>query len=166
MRNRIERLRVWLLAGAGLLLVVLAVFIGSARYLMHHFLARLPAKLGINIKSETNGFTYSQSLQGKTVYTIHAAKEVEHTDGKITLHGVTMVLYGRKGDRADEIKGDEFEYDQSAGMVRAIGPVHIDLRAAEAGEPDAHVPTKAAGRGLKAGVGDDKILHATTSGLI
>ena len=51
MRNRVERLRLWLLVGAGLLVLVLAVFIGSARYLMRHYIGRIPAKLGINIKS-------------------------------------------------------------------------------------------------------------------
>ncbi len=167
MRNRVERLRLWLLAGAVVLVLVLAAFIGVARYWTHHFLAKLPAKLGVDIRSETNGFTYSQSLQGKTIYTIHAAKELEHRDGKITLHDVRMVLYGKKGDRADAITGDEFEYDQSAGMVRAIGPVHIDLKAADAAAvARADRPGKAKEHARETGSGEAKILHATTSGLI
>lgn len=162
MRNRIERLRVWLLVGAGLLIVVLGVFIGSARYLRHRWLANLPSKLGVDIKSETNGFTYSQSVQGKTVYTIHAAREVEHTDGKITLHDVSVVLYGRGQDRADRIYGNEFEYDQKAGVLRAVGLVHIDMQAAaKPGQPfDAADPRH------KDDPLDRSTLHATTSGLV
>ncbi len=165
MRNRIERIRIYLLAGACLLLGVLAVFIGSARYLKRHALARLTSRLGIDIKSETNGFTYSQSLQGRTLYTIHAAKEIEHRDGKITLHDVSMVLYGRTGDRADMVYGKDFEYDQSAGVLRAVGLVHIDLGAAGSGKPGAP-PLKPLADGEDDPGGGPRLLHATTSGLV
>jgi lipopolysaccharide export system protein LptA len=152
MRNRVERLRIWLAGSAVFLMLVIAAFLASAHYLRHRLLKDLPAKLGVNIVRETNGFTYSQTLQGKTVYTIHAAKAVEHTDGKIAMHDVSITLYGRKGDRADHIYGDEFEYDKNAGLVRATGLVHIDLQAAAA-----------AGKGAATSA---KVMHVTTSGLV
>ena len=120
MRNRVERLRVWLLGSAGFLLLVIVAFVGSAHFLARRRMA-LPARLGVNIVRETNGFSYSQTVQGKTVFTIHAAKAVEHTDGKIALHDVSILLYGEKQERNDRISGDEFEYDQKAGVVRATG---------------------------------------------
>ncbi len=154
-----------MLGGAVLLLAVLGVFIGSARYLRHHFLAKLPAKLGIDIKSETNGFTYSQSVQGRTVYTLHAAKEVEHNDGTITLHDVNMVLYGPRQDRADRISGSDFEVDQNAGLIRAMGLVHIDMQAAQ--PPTQQPPKSSLGiQDERPAASDAKILHATTSGLV
>ena len=61
MRNRVERLRVWLVGSAVLLMLVLAAFIGSARYLRRHYLAGLPARLGVNIVRETNGYTLCPS---------------------------------------------------------------------------------------------------------
>ncbi len=88
----VERLRVWLLVGAGLLVVIVVAFVGYAHYRAHRFLTDLPKKLGVDVRRETNGFTYSQSVQGKTIYTIHASKAVERADGKVTLHDV--------GDRA------------------------------------------------------------------
>ena len=112
MNVSVERLRVWLLVGAGLLVIVVAAFLGYAHYRAHRFLTNLPKKLGVDVRRETNGFTYSQSSEGKTIYTIHAAKAVERSDGKMTLHDVGIVLYGRKQDRADRIYGNEFEYDQ------------------------------------------------------
>ena len=80
----VERLRVWLLAGAVLLVVVIAAFLGYARYRAHRFLKELPGKLGADIRQETNAFTYSQSggPEGKTMYTIHAAKAMQHEDGR------------------------------------------------------------------------------------
>lgn len=183
MNVSVERLRVWLLVGAGLLVVVVAGFLGYAHYRAHRFLTNLPGKLGVDIRRETNGYTYSQSSEGKTIYTIHAAKAVERSDGKMTLHDVGIVLYGRKQDRADRIYGKEFEYDQKNGVVRAIGEVHIDLQAPQpadanakmdyAAGKDLHGKTGGSGKGI-AGAGengagenkDTRLIHVTTSGLV
>src|SRR5665213_2896662 len=150
MRNRVERLRVWLLGSAVFLVLVIAAFIGSARYVRHRLLGDLPGRLGVNIVRETNGYTYCQSVQGRTAYCIHAAKAIEHADGKVGLHDVSITLYGKKGDRSDRIYGDEFEYDKNAEVVRANGLVHIDLQAAGS-----------AGKNPNA-----KVMHVTTSGLV
>src|SRR6266478_1983247 len=180
MNVSIERLRFWLLVGAGLLVIVIAAFLGYAHYRAHRFLRDLPAKLGVDVRRETNGYTYSQSVQGRTVYTIHAAKAVERGDGKVTLHDVGIVLYGRKQDRADRIYGQEFEYDQKNEIIRAVGEVHIDLQAPEAADANAKMDY-AAGKDLRngqagGGVGehesgehestDDRLIHVTTSGLV
>ncbi len=164
----VERLRVWLLVGAGLLVIVVVGFLGYAHYRKHRFLANLPAKLGVDIRRETNNVTYSQSLQGRTVYTIHAAKAVERSDGKMTLHDVGIVLYGRKQDRADRIYGNEFEYDQANGIVRAVGEVHIDLQAPEAADSKSKMDY-AAGKDLHGAeheAQDARIIHVTTNGLV
>jgi lipopolysaccharide export system protein LptA len=172
MNVSVERLRVWLLAGAVLLVMVIAGFLGYAHYRTHRFLTNLPKKLGVNIRRETNGVTYSQSVQGRTVYTIHAATAVERSDGKLTLHDVGIVLYGRKQDRADRIYGKEFEYDQSAGVVKAVGEVHIDLQAPSAVDSNAKMDYAAgkdlhdAGKGGTQEKKDERLVHVTTSGLV
>jgi lipopolysaccharide export system protein LptA len=119
----------------------------------------LPARLGINIVRETDGYTVTQwdDKKKSTLFTIHAAKALEHTDSKITLHDVSITLYGENQDRNDRIYGDEFEYDQKAGVVRAVGVVHIDLQAAE--------DAQAAG-GKAESRAAPKVLHVTTSGLV
>ena len=156
MRSRVERLRVWLLVAAGFLLLVVAAFIGVAR-LLRHARVSLPKGLGINIVQETDGFTYSQAIKGHTVFTIHAAKAITHSDNKVTLHDVSIALYGEKQDRNDHIYGDEFEYDKSAGVLRATGLVHIDLQAAQAGIGASEGKNSADAR---------KLLHVTTRGLV
>ena len=179
MRVSIERLRVWLLVGAGLLVIVIAGFLEYAHLRAHRFLKNLPSRLGADITRESNGFTYSQSSRGKTVYTIHAAHMVQRKDGKTMLHDVGIVLYGRNGDRADRIYGSEFEYDQKSGVVRAVGEVHLDLQAP--------APTDARGRAAYAsgydavgsgnleprpghgnghGDQDERMVHVKTSGLV
>jgi lipopolysaccharide export system protein LptA len=148
MAMRIERLRVWLLASAALLLVVIAGFIGSARYLRRHLLAKIPAKLGANVEIDTSGITWSHTSGPVTDFVIHAAKDIKHKDGKVELHDVWMKMCGRQQKRADMVRGDDWEWDQKAGVVRAKGVVHIELRDA-GGRPgctatDAEPPTGSA----------------------
>jgi lipopolysaccharide export system protein LptA len=181
----VERLRVWLLVGAGLLVMIVAAFLGYAHYRAHRFLTQLPAKLGIDVRQETNAYTYSQTVQGRTVYTIHAAKSVQHKDGKYTLHDVGIVVYGKKQDRADRIYGSEFDYDPTAQVIRAMGEVFIDLQAPEAqdagakmdyaGGKDLHGTGTGAESGVKAGDGaggkvaagkSGRLIHIKTSGLV
>jgi lipopolysaccharide export system protein LptA len=167
----IERLRIWLLVGAGLLVAVVVGFLGYAHYRAHRFIKDLPGKLGIDISQETNAYTYSQTVQGRTIFTVHAAKAVQRKDGIVTLHDVGIVLYGRNQDRADRIYGKEFEYDQKAGVIRAAGEVHIDLQAPMAA--DAHGKADyAAGKDLhgegavEQGSEDSRLIHVRTSGLV
>jgi lipopolysaccharide export system protein LptA len=170
----VERLRVWLLVGAGLLVLVVAVFLGYAHYRAHRFLTELPGKLGIDVRQETNNWTYSQTAGGKTIYTIHAAKSIQHKDGKYTLHDVGIVVYGKNQDRADRIYGSEFDYDPAAEVIRAMGEVFIDLQAPEAQDRNAKMDY-AAGKDLAGGsVGgaaategkNARLIHIKTSGLV
>jgi lipopolysaccharide export system protein LptA len=166
----IERMRIWLLVGAGLLVTVIVGFLGYAHYRAHRFLTELPAKLGADIQQETNAFTYSQSdgPHGKTLYTIHAAKAVQHKDGKYTLHDVGIVVYGHNSDRADRIYGSEFEYDQKGQVAKAMGVVHLDLQAPTPGDAQGKREYAAGSEptgGEHAGA-DARMIHVKTSGLV
>lgn len=168
----VERLRVWLLVGAGLLVMVVAAFLGYAHYRAHRFLTELPAKLGIDVRQETNNWTYSQTAGGKTIYTIHAARSIQHKDGKYTLHDVGIVVYGKNQDRADRIYGSEFDYDPMAGVIRATGEVFIDLQAPEAQDRNAKMDYAAgkdlhgAGAPAAGGGKGGRLIHIKTSGLV
>jgi len=174
MLSSVERLRMGLLVVAGLLVAVIGGFLWYAHYRTHRILRDLPGRLGASISKQFGAYTYSQSLQGKTVFTIHAAQAIQHTDGNYTLHDVNMVMYGRKGDRADHISGSEFEYDQKAGLVHAVGVVHLDLQAppaeGAAAKPGAGPETskKAAAKAkpTRDGAANDRVIHITTSGLV
>jgi lipopolysaccharide export system protein LptA len=158
---------VWLLVGAGLLVMVIAAFLGYAHWRARRFLHDLPSKLGVDIQQETTGFTYSQSAgaTGKTLYTIHASKAVQRKNGKVTLHDVGIVLYGQGDEkRVDRIYGNEFEYDQNAGVIRAVGEVHIDLQAPA--PTDANKGEYAKGHdGHPEGM-DERLIHVKTSELV
>ncbi len=144
-----------MVVGAGLLLMVLAGYIGYAHYLRQKLKSGLE-KYGIHVTQESDHVTFSKSNGDRTIFTVRAAKQIQHEDGKTTLRDVGIVLYGAKGDRSDRIHGEEFEYDQKNQVMTAAGEVFIDL-----------APPVGTG-GTKPAKADDetRILHLKTMGLV
>jgi lipopolysaccharide export system protein LptA len=173
MRLSVERLRWLLIAGGSVLVLALAGWIAWGHYRFVLNGERILKRSGASVIHESNGVTYSQSVAGKTVYTLHAAKTVDHGDGKFGLHDVVLTLYGRVAGRADRIYGSDFEYDEKAGVARALGEVHMDLQApaalATAGRAspeglDEAAPGHAEGEAAGGDSGD--MIHVRTSGLV
>lgn len=160
----------WLLLGAGVLVVVLAGFFEYAHLASHRFFKNLPGKLGAEVSREANGFTYSQSNGKRTLYTIHAAKFVQRKNNVVTLRDVGVVLYDTAG-RADRIFGKEFEYDQAAGVMRASGEVFLDLVAPAPGNAKERSAYAAGAAATKAeeteeeSAADPRAVHVRTSGV-
>ncbi len=169
MRTTIEKVRAAVVVGAALVAVIVAGFLFLAHLREHRLLRNLPERLGADIQKETNGFTWSQSVKGRTVFTIHAAKATQHKNGQTGLEDVGIVLYGQKDGRADRIYGKQFDYDQKNGVVRAMGEVQLDLQAP--------APTSAKDRAEYARSGtvggkpikadrESQPIHVVTSGLV
>ena len=128
MRLTIERLRTMVLLAGVLLVVALGVFLGTAKWRNPFNKRDLPQKLGIDIRQEANGWTYTHELHGHILYKIHASKLVQLKQGShVLLHDVKIEMYGEDGSRTDRIEGSEFEYDPEGGVAKAAGPVEITL---------------------------------------
>jgi lipopolysaccharide export system protein LptA len=128
MRVTVERLRLWILIAASLLIAVLAGFFLWSGLQYRRIVQNLPRKLGVNIQQTASGFTYSQSSHGHTLFTIHASRLMSFKNDKAELHDVSITLYGPPGShRADRIYGAEFEYDRKTGIASSQGKVEIDL---------------------------------------
>jgi lipopolysaccharide export system protein LptA len=156
MRITIRRLR-WLILGLACLLVaVLGGFLVYARYRIRHIGKDLPGKLGINIQQTANGFTYSQSDKGHTIFTIHASKLVQFKgNGHAELHDVAITLFGPPGsNREDHVYGSDFDYDQTNGIASAKGEVQIDLQSPTGQKPNGAEPT------------EQSTIHVKASGLV
>ena len=151
----LRKVRVVVVVGAALLVAVVAGFVWYGQRASRLWFKALPKKLGMHIVQETDHFTYSQSSAGKTVFTVRAAKEVQRDDGKVRLFDAGIDLFGRQDGKADKIHGAEFEFDQKAGLLTAVGDVYIDLAAPESKN------------GKAAGADDDaRMVHVKTSGLV
>jgi lipopolysaccharide export system protein LptA len=116
------------LAVVGVLLVVIVIgFLVAGKLRAKNWVQGLPGRLGMGISQDSNSFTYDQSSKGKKIFTVHAAKEVQRTDGKVSLHDVGIVMYGPTGQPSDRIHGTDFTYDQKGQLLTAVGEVFIDL---------------------------------------
>jgi lipopolysaccharide export system protein LptA len=166
MRLSIQRLRWVLIAGAVLLVGILAVYIGYGRYLALKRYRQIIARSGVSITRDSNGVTYSQSLKGKKIFTIRAKTESSLGDGKYALHDAELLLYNRTtGAAADHIYGSEMEYDQNEGVARAKGEVFMDIQPPEGlanGGHSAAPPIAPA----KPRSQPPPVIHVRTSGLV
>jgi lipopolysaccharide export system protein LptA len=123
----IERMRTAVIVAAVLLIAVLGVFLGLAKFRNPFKIRDLPQRLGLNIQQEANGYTFSHALGAHAQYKIHASKEVQLKNNRVILHGVEIELYSDDGKRVDRIAGDEFEYDAASKKATADGPVDITM---------------------------------------
>lgn len=175
MRLTIERLRTLVLVAGGLLILALVVFLAIDKFKSPFSRRDLPQRLGVDIQQEASGFTYTQSHGGHTLFRIHASRVIQLKKGNALLHDVRIDLYGADGSRVDRIEGNEFEYDQQAGVAKATGPVEITLT--RAGVAPAIASGATAGQGLAEKPKNGKLaaaaqtvargeIHVQTSGLV
>jgi len=145
------------------LTATIVVALAYARWQVRHIARDLPARLGIQIQQSTEGFTYSKTEQGRTIFTLHAARALQYrAGGHALLHDVRIQVFHPQDGLADIITGNEFEYDPNNGIVRALDEAHIDLHA-PVGEEAAPPSAKSSGAQAAA---PDRMIHVVTRGLV
>ena len=156
--STVTRLRYWFAAATILVIAVVIGFLTYGKVLLRHTLKDVAkAKLGIEYQQSTEGFSLSKSQGGHTLFTVKASKAVTYKEGgRAQLNDVNITVYGRAGDRYDQIYGKQFEYDPQSHTVTATGDVQIDLQSAD---PEAPRPDQAPPKEVKNPV------HLKTSGL-
>jgi lipopolysaccharide export system protein LptA len=153
-------LRVWILILGGTLVAAIAAFFAYGRWQGRRLGHDLPYGLGSTIQQSTEGFTYSESRGGHTIYTLHASRAVQYkSDGHAELHDVSITLYGAQGAPANRIYGKAFDWDPVHGIARAMGEVQIDFQgAATSGSQAGKAPAED---------GESRsTVHVKTSGLV
>ena len=149
------------LALTGVLLIVVVVgFLIAGKLRARSWVQGLPGRLGVGISQDANGFSYDQSSKGRKIYTLHASKEVERTDGKISFHDVGIVTYGPTGQPSDRIHSADFTYDRKAQLLTAVGEVFIDL------VPPAAKDAAGTAAPMTQEEVDRKMVHVKTIGLV
>jgi lipopolysaccharide export system protein LptA len=146
--------------GAVLAILVAAFFYLRGIVKTRHIIEKLPDNIPANIERSGQGFTFSQSQGGKTLFTIHAANFQQFKDGgSAELHDVSITVYGQDENRSDYIYGSSFRYDQKSGDITADGEVHIDLDANS-------IPSSSAPGGSAPSAQESRtLIHVKTSGL-
>ncbi len=126
----VSRLRRWFALGAILMIVTVAGMYFYAQWRVRQLVHVIPAKIGIDIQQTAEGFSISKSAEGRTLFTVSASQAIKFKEGgRVELHNVKIVVYGKDASRFDRITGEDFEYDPASGNVDAKGKVLIDLEA-------------------------------------
>src|ERR1700690_1169683 len=108
----VSRLRRWFAVAAAAIVLVVAGAYFYARYRVQNALKDIPEKIAQGIQQSAEGFTFSKSEQGHTLYKIQAQKFVQFKQGGLAeLRDVTITFYGRDSSRFDQIYGSDFAYD-------------------------------------------------------
>jgi lipopolysaccharide export system protein LptA len=154
------KLRTWILILAGCLVAAIAGFFFYGRWQGRRLGHDRPGGLETSIQQSTEGFTYSESRGGHTIYTLHASKAVQYKgSGHAELHDVSITLYGTEGQPANRIYGSDFDWDPVHGIARAVGEVQIDFQAAA-------TPGPQAGKAAADETENKDTVHVKTSGLV
>lgn len=126
-RPPVEKLRRLALA----IIVVLAgvsVAIYAVRAWRAYQVRRSVPVVASDVQQQAEGFTFSRSEAGRTLFVIQASRTVERQGLKTILEEVSVVVYGPQGNRADEIHTGRCEYDASgAGQIFCPDLVTFDL---------------------------------------
>jgi lipopolysaccharide export system protein LptA len=158
------RLRAWILVFAAALIAAIVTFFFYGRWQGRRFGHDAPGGLGQTIQQSTQGFTYSESRGGHTIYTLHASNAVQYkSSGHLELHDVSITLYSAQGAPANRIYGSDFDWDPAHGVARAMGEVQIDF---QGGASTGAAAGPQAGK-APAEEGENKsTVHVKTSGLV
>jgi len=88
-----------------------------------------PALVSAGIQQQSADFSYSDVEQGRTVFTIRASHATQFKDqNRSLLEDVWITIYGKAGDRDDNIHTRECSYQPLSGAIRCTGEVQINIQ--------------------------------------
>jgi lipopolysaccharide export system protein LptA len=125
-------------AAVAISLLVVGVYVQRAIRRSRAFRA-LPAMVASSIQQQSANFTYSDVEQGRTIFTVRASRATQFKDqNRALLEDVWISVYGREGNRNDNIHTRQCNYEPLSGAIRCEGDVQIDLQAAPPPNPATH----------------------------
>ena len=126
------------IAAAAISLVVVGVY---SRRAIREAAARRsgPHSVPSTVQQQSDQMTFSKVEGDRTIFTVRASHATEYKDqNSYLLEDVWVTIYGRDGNRNDNIHTRECGYQPKTGAVRCQGDVQIDIAAANprAGDAD------------------------------
>jgi lipopolysaccharide export system protein LptA len=91
------------------------------------------------VQQQSDQMTFSKVEGDRTIFTVRASRAIEYKDqNSYLLEDVWVTIYGRNGNRNDNIHTRECGYQPKTGAVRCQGDVQIDIAGANppAGDSD------------------------------
>jgi LPS export ABC transporter protein LptC/lipopolysaccharide transport protein LptA len=111
--------------------IALAVIPGwnyLARRVQNPESVRRAPQLPRNVSMHTEGFTFSRTAGGKTLFTVHAKSNLGFKDNKDVLEDVDVIVYpATANDQPKTIRGRKCTYDQQTNDFQFDGDVAVHL---------------------------------------
>ncbi len=87
-----------------------------------------PAPVPASVQQQSAQISFSKVEQNRTVFTIRASHATQYRDrNRSQLEDVWITIYGREGERDDNIHTRECSYEPETGDVHCEGEVQIDI---------------------------------------
>ena len=88
-----------------------------------------PKAVSASVEQSAAEFSFSKAEQDRTLFTIRASHATQYKDpNRAVLEDVWITIYGRQGNRNDNIHTRECSYEPDTGAVRCAGDVQISLQ--------------------------------------
>lgn len=141
MRPRpVEQIRRLALAALVVVTLVIVGSYGVRRWRAHQARQQVSAPMPSDVQQRAEKFTFSRSEEGRTLFTVQASRTIERAGQATVLEDVVVHIYGRRGERADEIRTGRCEYDVAGtGRIRCPGQVIVHLGSGKT--PQASAPS-------------------------
>jgi LPS export ABC transporter protein LptC len=139
----------WAAAAAILLvLIVAATYLHRARRAAEEQ-RKVPPAVPSTVQQRSAEFAFSKVEKDRTLFTVRASRATEYKKkNRSLLEDVWITIYGRAGERNDNIHTRECSFEQTAGRIVCQGEVQLDLQAAagagagKAAGPAIHLDTR------------------------
>jgi lipopolysaccharide export system protein LptA len=93
--------------------------------------AQQPTAVAPTVEQQSNEFSFSKVENDRTLFTVRASRATQFKDkNRDLLEDVWITIYGREGNRNDNIHTRECNYERKSGAVNCQGDVKIDLSGA------------------------------------
>lgn len=135
MRNQeAARYARWAAIAAGAIaLCVGGVYVERAIHAAHARRAGPPV-VPATVQQQSTEISFSKTVQGRTLFTVRASRSTQYKDqSRYHLEDVWITIYGREGNRNDNMHAQECSYEPKTRDVRCEGDVRIDIQSANRG---------------------------------
>jgi lipopolysaccharide export system protein LptA len=93
--------------------------------------SKAPLSVPATVEQESNEFSFSKVEQEHTLFTVRASHATQYKDqNRAVLQDVWITIYGKQGNRNDNIHTRECTYEPKSGNMVCQGDVQIDLSSA------------------------------------
>jgi lipopolysaccharide export system protein LptA len=129
-RNReAERYARWAATAAGVIALIVAGVYGERAIRRSHTKQIAPPVVPHTVQQQSVEFKFSKVEQDRTLFTVRASQATQYKDQSRTLlQDVFITIYGREGNRNDNIHTRECSYEPKSGAVHCEGEVKIDIQ--------------------------------------